>query len=134
MAEEQITVERAGPAYQWGLAVGRLQHDAPKPFKSLTIPEGLGTLEERLQFALGFEEGFLGKPPRREARWFHGATKGAIYADLLKRAVRDGRLKGSVRVNGRWQHDVHEVARLHPAFGEAILARVSVEIGTKRNG
>lgn len=62
----------------------------------------------------------------RLSGWFTKATNEALYPDLLKQAVRDGRLKNSEkRSKNRWMHDVAEVAGEYPQYAEVL--RVALE-------
>jgi len=57
----------------------------------------------------------------RKSSWFSKATKEALYPDLLKQAVRDGRLHNSEkRSTNRWMHDVEEVAGEYPQYAEVL--------------
>jgi hypothetical protein len=55
----------------------------------------------------------------RDAVWFKDATEEGIYADLLRRARKDGRIQGQL-VNGRWRYSPEKVAELWPAYREKI--------------
>lgn len=53
---------------------------------------------------------------RRPAGWFHTATEGALYPDLLRMATRDLRLTQSKKRGGRWQHSIEEVSQLYSQY------------------
>tara|TARA_R110002111_G_C6003165_1_gene373393 strand:- start:2053 stop:2790 length:738 start_codon:yes stop_codon:yes gene_type:complete len=52
----------------------------------------------------------------RPARWFSTKTNEGVYADLLRIAVRDNRLSGSIKPNNRWMHSVQSVCELYPEY------------------
>lgn len=55
----------------------------------------------------------------RSARWFHKATRGMVYADLLRSARKDGRLTAD-RIGGRWYYRPSDVNRLWPEYAQRV--------------
>ncbi len=53
-------------------------------------------------------------PDSRPAAWFKSATNEILYPDLLRVAVREGRLKESEKRGSRWHHSIEEVSNLYP--------------------
>lgn len=65
----------------------------------------------------------------RPAGWFSKATDRGLYADLLRVAMRDGRLVGSQKVAGRWHHSTKMVAGLYPEYRTSIETALADESG-----
>lgn len=66
----------------------------------------------------------------RRASWFVEATHEGLYADLLKAAVRDERVrakKHTDRARGHWLYDVQSVADEWPQYRHALAAKLKSE-------
>ena len=63
----------------------------------------------------------------REAAWFRGATKGALYPGLLKRARKDSRRLPSRRAGKRWRYPVDAVVKMWPQYGPMIEEALASE-------
>ncbi len=98
--------------------------EAYRPIEELIVGLALyidGTVEEQKKATSGSERLFSSSAvERRNAAWFSSATDGGLYADLLRVAANDGRLKRSLKVSDRWHHSIIEVYERYPEYKTAI--------------
>lgn len=70
----------------------------------------------------------------RSARWFTDATAPAgLYADLLKAARMDERLRDCEKIGARWFYSAAEVSQVWPQYRNRIMAKIATESETGGN-